>query len=430
MLSKTRPVQFKKQKIHAPLARPKRSARNDETKHIVVPHMDCGAEIALYYGFTPTDSPEIKRSDLEQSKALLEGDFVEDEGGEEGATLPLHVEEKVAMLRTYFEKELFTSPHPAMFHFKGSFKGSLTRKANAYSRYCDLEIIGTDTSIAEATLLRTALAILEAEGHTNLHIEINSIGDKDAVFKFTRELTNYYRKNIESLPPHCRQTFKKDVFELLSCNNPKCHELRDAAPKSMSFLSEASRDHFREVLEHLETFNVPYTINHSLVGNRRYTSETIFEIVSEADSVAASKKKILALGVRYDGLSKKIGFKKEVAAAGISLFLKKPSEVKRGTHTIKRPTIFFIQLGFEAKLMSFTIIDTLRQHNIQVYQSLGRDKLAMQLSMAEKHPITHTVLIGKKEALERSVIVRDMKTRSQDIIMITELPGYLKKLKV
>ena len=80
--------------------------------------------------------------------------------------------------------------------------------------------------------------------------------------------------------------------------------------------------------------------------------------------------------------------------------------------------------------MSFTIIDTLRQHNIQVYQSLGRDKLAMQLSMAEKHPITHTVLIGKKEALERSVIVRDMKTRSQDIIMITELPGYLKKLKV
>lgn len=410
----------------AKTARRKRGVKS-ETHH-AVPHLDCGADAAIYYGFIPSESPEIKKGDLEVSKSMLEGDFVEDECGGEGARLPLHVEEKVSILRTFSERGMLSGAQPAMLHFKGHFKGSLAKKGG-YPRFCDLEVLGVSKSIAEAALIRTAITILREEGHENLGIEVNSIGDKDAVFKFTRELGNYYRKNIEDLPAHCRQTFKKDPLELLACNNPKCNELKDAAPKSISFLSESSREHLRELLEHIETFDVPYEINHHLVGNKRYSAETIYRIVS-LDPEAKEKKKILALGVRYDGLSKRIGLKKEIPGAGISLLIKKSGDEKKGPHLLRKPSIFFIQLGFEARLLSFRVIEALRRAKIRVLHCLGREKLVAQLGVAEKHPITHTILIGKKEAMENSVIVRDMSTRSQETVLIEELAEYLRKLKI
>jgi hypothetical protein len=39
-------------------------------------------------------------------------------------------------------------------------------------------------------------------------------------------LTAYYRKNIEELPTHCRQLLKKDVFDLLACQNEKCRIIK------------------------------------------------------------------------------------------------------------------------------------------------------------------------------------------------------------
>ena len=55
------------------------------------------------------------------------------------------------------------------------------------------------------------------------------------------------------MPAHCRQNFKKDPFYVLSCN--ECDPGRQAkenAPTSISCLSDASREHFKEVLEYIE----------------------------------------------------------------------------------------------------------------------------------------------------------------------------------
>ena len=78
---------------------------------------------------------------------------------------------------------------------------------------------------------------------------------------------------------HCRQNFKKDAFYLLHCN--ECDEnnkLKESAPTSVSCLSDISRAHFTEVLEFIETMEIPYKINNYLVPDKKYCSGTIFEI--------------------------------------------------------------------------------------------------------------------------------------------------------
>ncbi len=399
-----------------------------EQKYISYENLDKIGEIPVYYGFSPHKSPDIKKIDIENAKSLLEGDYLEDIDKEK--SLPLHVEEKIALLRNYIEENMQTLSQPVMLYFKEPFKGSLKKASNYYNRYCDLEILGHSKSIAEATLIQTSRAILEEEGFKNICVEINSIGDKDSINRFTRDLTNHYRKNINDLHAECRQLFKKDPFELLSCQNDKCKKINETAPKSMDFLSESSRAHFQEVLEYLESLEIPYKINNSLIGNRKYCTETIFTINDLDHEKKNKNQKILAVGVRYDGLSKKIGLKKEVHGVGISILIKgnKP-ELRKEIKKIKKPFASFVQLGFESKLLSLGVIDNLRKVKIPLCLSLSKDRLGAQVSMLEKKNISYSIIMGKKEAVEKSVIVRNTDTHSQETVSLSDLPSYMKKLE-
>lgn len=402
---------------------------NTDQKFIPYENLDKVGEITLYYGFEPYESPDIKKVDLDNAKNLLEGDYI-DEKNDSKDHLPLHVEEKISLLRKYTEDSLNTRNQPVMLYFKEPFKGSIKKGSSNYNRYCDLEIMGNSKSIAEAILIQTACAILKEEGYENIGIEINSIGDKESINKYTRDLTSHYKKNINDMHAECRQLFKKDPFELLSCQNDKCKKINETAPKSMDFLSESSRIHFQEVLEYLESLNIPYRINNALIGNRKYCTETIFTIIDLNYDKKLKGQKTLAVGVRYDGLSKKIGIKKEIQGVGISLLIKnnKP-ELKKEIKKFKRPFASFVQLGFESKLLSLGVIESLRQQKIPLLLSLAKDRLGAQVSMVERKNIPYSIIMGKKEAMDKTAIVRNMDTHAQEIVGLDELPRYMKKLE-
>ncbi len=95
----------------------------------------------------------------------------------------------------------------------------------------------------------------------------------------------------------------------------------------------------------------------------------------------------------------------------------------------KKPKIFFIQLGFEAKLKSLQIIEELRKNKIPIAQSLSKDSLGIQLGMTERMDIPYALIYGQKEAMDKEVIIRNMKTRSQETVKIDNLVEYIKKLK-
>jgi len=407
----------------------KNPEKKTENKFIAYENLDKIGEIPIYYGFVPHKSPEIKKVDLDHAKSLLEGDFIEDEEDSK-ARLPLHVEEKVALLRMYTEDNMHTQPQPVMFYFKEPFKGSIKKGSHAFHRYCDLEIMGGTKSIAEALLIQTARAILKEEGYENICVEINSIGDRESINRFTRDLTNYYRKHINDMHADCRQLLKKDPFDLLSCTNEKCKKINEGAPRSMDFLSESSRTHFQEVLEYLEALGVPYKINNHLIGNKKYCTETIFSITDLDHDKKSGDPKTIAIGVRYDGLAKKIGFKKEIQGVGISVLIKnKKAELRKEIKKFKKPFASFVQLGFESKLLSLSIIEELRHAKIPLYLSLARDRLGAQVSVVEKHHIPYALIMGKKEAVEKTVIVRNNDTHAQEIVGIDDLAGYMKRLE-
>ncbi|MES2088103.1 MAG: His/Gly/Thr/Pro-type tRNA ligase C-terminal domain-containing protein [Patescibacteria group bacterium] len=395
--------------------------KNKKVDPCLFKNLDLPAEVALYYGFTILDVPQIKKEDVKKAKSFQDSESKNKDVPDVPTKTSLL--ERVALLRLYGEKNFQNLPQPLMLYFGKPILPEGIKKSSAKERVVSLEIMGTAKSIAEAILIKTTMEILKEEGYENLSIQINSMGEKDTVARFARELTAYYRKNIDELPAHCRQLMKKDIFDLLSCKNEKCRILKESSPKIMNFLSEPSRVHFKEVLEYLEMLDIPYEINHFLVGNRSFASQTLFEI-HDAESKEVCVP--LAVGVRYASIAKKIGMKRDVPGVGVRLTFKEKNVQKN--LKFLRPKIYFIQLGFEAKLKSLKIIEILRQAKIPMHHGISRDKLVSQLSSAENMRIPYTLIMGQKEALEDTVIVRCMTDRSQESIKIEHLPKYLKKL--
>lgn len=404
----------------------KAAARAAASKFLPTEHLDKIGEVAVYYGFSPIKSPAIGKADLDAAKGILESDFVDDETEDHGR-LPLRVEEKIALIRTYETEKWQDRSQPVLLYLKDPHRGAMKRAG--CHRYADLEIMGTSGAIAEATLIQTGRAMLAEEGYANTAVEINSVGDRDSITRFSRELTGYYRKHVNEMSPECRQILKRDPFELLSNRDPACKALNEHAPRSMDFLSETSRRHLEEVLEYLEALNVPYVIANSLIGNRSYCTETIFTIVAAGDVVKSSAH-ILAIGVRYNGLAKRLELRRDIQGVGLSLLIKgNNKKLRDAVKKIKRPVASFVQLGNESKLACLDIVERLRQAKIPLYLSLAKDRLGAQVSSVERYHTPYVIVMGKKEAMDKAVIVRKIDTYSQDVVPLDKLTDYMKKVE-
>lgn len=378
-------------------------------------------ETALYFGFLPVKTPEITKEDLQNLKTVKDS-YYEPKRVQAEAPFTFDVLEKIALLRSFDSWGFEHSPQPLLIAYKKPISGTFNKKTSEF--IMGLEVLGLSTSSAEALILRATLSILEDEGYKNLSIHLNSLGDKDSVGDFERVVSGFVRKHMNGFPADIRKMAKTDIFEILRSNDPKHHEVQSQAPKSLSFLSENSRNHFKEVLEHIESFNVPYTIAHRLIGSTAFCSHTIFEIRNED----GEKSEVLAHGYRYSRLSKKIGFKKEVPALGVTIAFKK-KEKKPLSSGIGKSRFYLIQLGFGAKLMALPVIEMLRKARITITHALAKDKLSSQLGSAENSKVPYILIIGQKEAIERSVVVRNVSTRAQESVEVDRLVEYLKKLK-
>ncbi|MEK7650372.1 MAG: histidine--tRNA ligase [Patescibacteria group bacterium] len=402
------------------------------------------SEIASYYGFRPISTPVLEHANLFIRSVGENTDIVEKEmytlrtkGGDHLAMRP---EFTAGVMRAYFENGLQSESQPVLLYTYGSlFRHEKPQRGRLRELHqFDVEVIGTAKPVADAMIIKLMLLMLEEVGLKNLRLEINSLGDKECRHIYRRELVNYYRKHLKDVCSDCRERFKNNPLRLLDCKNPVCQPIKLSAPSPISSLCHDCQKHFQEVLEYLEMMGISYEINNTLVRGLDYYSRTVFEIIepatamapASADGAPAAAPLTIAAGGRYDYLARAIGNKKDIPAVGAAIGIERlalsPNYVPLNPRLIKKPKIFFIQLSFDAKLKSFGVIEILRKAKIPIAQSLSKDSLATQLGLAEKLQVPYTIILGQKEAVENTVIVRNMETRSQETVKMSELAEYLK----
>lgn len=394
-------------------------------------------EIAVYYGFKPIETPIVEQEGVFTSSIGEGTDIVDKEmytlktkGGDHLALRPEHT---AGLMRSYIEHGMQSLPQPQLFYTYGpSFRHDNPQKGRYRQFYqFDIDALGSEKSILDALVIKTTWTILEEAGAKNLSVDINSIGDKECRNGYIKELVSYYKKNINLLPAIDRERLKTNPLRILDSKEEKTIELNQNAPDTLSHLCPACKKHFKEVLEYLEKMEIPYNINKCLVRGLSYYTRTVIEIMIEDEETG--KMITIAGGGRYDYLAKQLGSKKDVPAVGIAIgvdrVVEAPWFAKLTPRIIKKPKIYFIQLGFDAKLKSLNVIEILRKGKVPIAQSISKDNLGAQLAVAEKLEMRYAIIFGQKEAMENSVIFRDMSNRSQDTVKLPNLLEYIKNLK-
>jgi histidyl-tRNA synthetase len=395
-------------------------------------------EVAVYYGFEPIKTPMLEDARVFEKAAGVGTDAMEKEmytlktkGGDH---LALRPEGTAAVMRSYLENGMRNLPQPVSLYYSGSLFRHDKPQRGRYREFhtFGFEVIGTEKAIADALIIQTFVKILEEAGCPNVVVDINSLGDKDSRNAYQKALIAYYRKHINALPAIDRDRLKTNPLRILDSKEPKTITINEEAPDSISFLTPAAKKHFKEVLEYLDEAGIVYRINKNLVRGLDYYTHTVFEVIESSED---SERNGLALGGggRYDGLAKMIGSKKDIpavgAAFGVDRILEAPWCKDLAPRIMGETKFYMIQLGFEAKMKTLPILEILRKAHLPVYQSLSKDKLGAQLAQAEKMNVPYVIIFGQREAMDNTVIIRNMQNRSQDTVKIVDLLNYIKKLK-
>ncbi len=277
--------------------------------------------------------------------------------------------------------------------------------------------ISSDRPIADAVLIRAARALMHDLTKADPVVRVNSMGDKETRNRFARELGNFFRKHDATLPPQCTACAKKDV--LAAAHLLLRHEGKETLPSPIDSLSEASRKHFEELLEYLEETDTAYELSPTLLTAGQAWTDTCFDL---------SYGNTEAWGARYHDLAKAF-FKGSASSIGVVIRMKAENrEMVPAAKKRSAARFFFIHIGNEAKRVSIRMAEEMRKAHLPLAQAIGVESLTEQMHRAETLNPRYLLIMGRKEALEQVVTLRERDTYNERAIPLASLITELKQI--
>lgn len=406
---------------------------------------DVAKDMGRFYGFEKIDTPIIEYADLflrslgeETEVAAKEMYFFKTRGGDRVVLRP---EGTAPIARAYLEHGMFNLASPHKLFYIGPMFRHENPQAGRHRQFHQFgfEIIGEKDPIYDAQIMNLLKNILESLGLKNLIFQVNSIGCKHCRKIYIKKLLKYYKKHMKEVCKYCRIRFYKNPLRMLDCKEEKCQPIKAKAPLIVDSLDADCKKHFKEVLEYLDELNLSYIFSPHLVRGLDYYTNTVFEIVKEdkkdenAKELVVKSQSALGGGGRFNDLIKLLGGKDTPAVGAACGFERIISEMKSENVKLskeRQPKVFLVQLGEAAKKKALKLIEDLRRANIWAFESFGRDSIKSQLNVANKLAMPYALILGQKEAMDGTIILRDMKSGIQEVISMEKIiPKLKQKLK-
>lgn len=400
-------------------------------------------DMADFYDFQKIDTPILEEAELFSRGVGLATDIVGKEmyslKTKGGDCLSLRPEGTAPVARSYIEHGMFNLPQPVKLWYFGPFFRYERPQAGRFRQFWQfgLEVLGEGNSVIDVQLIQIFYNILKELRLKNLFVEVNSIGDNQCRPYYKKILVNYFKSREQSLCLDCRRRLKENPLRILDCKEEKCQPVKAQAPQMIDHLCEECHRHFKEALEFLDEIELPYRLNPYLVRGLDYYTKTVFEIFSEeekkdikSEEILPSVKNALAGGGRYDALVKLLGGK-DTPAAGCAAGVERIIEIMKlkGIKLKKEEAgqIYLAQLGNLAKRKSLKLLEEFREARILVSESFGKDSLKSQLGRADRVGVRYTLILGQKEALDNTIIIRDMKSGRQENVKLESVVREMQK---
>lgn len=288
-------------------------------------------------------------------------------------------------------------------------------------------VIGNEHPVVDAECAVAAYRYIQALGFKQIHVHVNSIGGKQSQAMYRQELNAFYKDRKRQVCETCQPYVNRNPLQLLACERHECKTVRQEAPQSVDWFTDEDKQHFMRVLEYLDELEVPYTLSPEIIPPLdEYMQKTVFSIKVSLENGSIIE---LARGGRFDGLS--VIEQKDIAAMKMTVFLDNCLKAVRQQNmplpAERLPQVFLAQLGDEAKKKCLAIREELHLAGMKTVEHFGKDSLKDQLEQAMKLGVKYTCVLGQKEILDKTIMIRDMDGGIQEEIPIDKLIPELKK---
>ncbi len=393
------------------------------------------SKIDIFYkssGFQKISTPTFEDEELFTRSIGGETDIIKKEiynfRDKSGNKIALRPEGTAGIIRAYIEHGMHNRPQPVkLYYIEPFFRYDRPQEGRQRQFWqFGFETIGDCHSIIDALGILLSWQSYKELGLSSLSLQINSVGCLKCRPKFKKQLLDYYKKRKEDLCSDCKKRLSKNPLRLLDCKQKECEKLAKNAPQIIDNLCTDCHEHFKLVLEYLDETDLPYNLNPHLVRGLDYYTKTVFEFWYKEEG----SQNALGGGGRYDNLASDLGGRSTCAfgfSAGIERIILNLKQQKIPIPHKKTIQVFVAQLGESAKKKSLNLLQKLWQENIGATCALSKDNIKSQLKQASKLDVPVTLILGQKEIIDNTIIIRNMREGIQEVVYQDRLIEELKK---
>lgn len=381
-------------------------------------------ELADAYHYGRIETPVLERKELFTSSVGEDTDIVnkemyefEDNGGNEVVLKP---ENTASVARSFVSHGMRVDSKPKKMWYWDQFYRYEQPQSGRFRRFHQFgcESFGVKEPVVEAELINMMYTFFSELGlETKIHI--NNIGSPEDRENYIVELEGYLKSKKSYLSEHSKEKLESNPLRILDSKQEEDQPIIEEAPQIIDWIEEESKQYMMDVVEYLDKLEIPYTLDSTLVRGLDYYNDTVFEFFEPGREDKAQSA--LGGGGRYDSLTKQLGDKEEMPAAGFSIGLervlkalrRKEQEEDFELEEVNQNNVFFAQLGEDSRKQALNLIDKLRQEGLFVDHNLGKKSLRDQLELADEQGAEYSLILGQKETKNGEVIIRDMDSGDQ-----------------
>jgi histidyl-tRNA synthetase len=295
-------------------------------------------------------------------------------------SITLRPEGTAGVVRAFLSNGLDRSIKPLNLWYLGPMFRYERSQTGRYRQFIQfgVESFGIATPEIEFESINLAWTILKElekkfgliEDVKGFNLEINSVGDADSRNKYQEVLREFLQANESSICEDCKRRITTNPLRALDCKVPQDQKLySESAPKIQDYLTESSKAHQKRLLELLSHFDIPYSLNQSLVRGLDYYTKTVFEI--KVISEHLGQQSTICAGGRYDNLVKEMGGP-ETPAFGWALGMERLTSLFKNSQTIQDGVYVVGDKSFEENYQ--IVLDQRKEGNLATLNFDGKNK--------------------------------------------------------
>jgi histidyl-tRNA synthetase len=384
---------------------------------------------AKIYGFERLETPPIE--DLQLYKMYFGADnkifdrIIQFET--QGRTVALRPEILPSVLRAYAQHKMFELQMASKWMYMGAGLTMGPKSQFVTDYHFGVEVFGTFTHLTEAQTISSIWHLLQSLGLDSLSLEINHIGNPACQQNYQEALQGYLSGKKYDLCDNCIEHLTGRTLNVLRCSNLDCQTIVSDAPTILDFLEEASKKHFTSILEALDEVGIPYQLNPYYAGPDGISKTNCRITYQPKDS---SEKIVISEGGYHDILMNRIGGKSWCCFGMQASISKITKAMEHAAIIIERQPnseVCLVPLGDLAAKKSLRLFHDLTHAKVSVYDQFGDTGVKNQLKLAESFKTPIALIMGQKEALDETVILRDVKSGMQEMFSYDKIVDEVKK---